>query len=94
MSPWGGVTHLTGYSLRVKADHMGAAREPGVLLPSQITDHRLLWQGCHSTRCGNSLRTVAIHDLCTHDENMVMGEVGYGGVGTGVVRGDAWVARG
>ena len=28
------------------------------------------------------------------DENVVMGEVGYGGVGRGVVRGDAWVARG
>ena len=33
-------------------------------------------------------------DSCTHDENVVMGEVGYGGVGRGVVRGDAWVARG
>ena len=46
-----------------------------------------------SARCGSSLE-VATHDSCTHDENVVMGEVGYGGVGRGVVRGDAWVARG
>ena len=33
VSPSGGVTHPTGYSRRVKADQMGADREPGVLLP-------------------------------------------------------------
>ena len=34
----GGCNPPHSYSLRVKADQMGAAREPGVLLP--ITDHR------------------------------------------------------
>ena len=35
-----------------------------------------------SARCGSSLE-VATHDSCTHDENVVMGEVGYGVCGEG-----------
>ena len=62
---------------------------PGRAAPTTCWDSLLP----RSARCGSSLK-VAIHDLCTHDENVVMGEVGYGGVGRGVVRGDAWVARG
>ena len=44
---------------------------------------------------GPLLGEVAIHDSCTHDENVVMGEVGVGGVGRGGAggepRADEWV---